>query len=97
MLILGGACTGCTVAAFWAIPTKLLDPRSLAMGIVMINIVGSLAGATVPPLMGLLSERTGSFLPPTLLLLGMSTACALLCLFARSQERRSRATEAAMA
>jgi MFS family permease len=97
MLIVGGTCTGCTVAAFWAIPTKLIEPRGLAMGIVMINIVGSLAGATVPALMGLLREQTGSFLPPTLLLLGISIACALLCLVARSQERRHRAAEAATA
>jgi MFS family permease len=97
MLIVGGACTGCTVAAFWAIPTKLLEPRSLAMGIVMINIVGSLAGATVPPLKGLLSERRGSFFPPTLLLLGISVICALLCLVARGQERRQQAATAVTA
>ncbi|MBU6269595.1 MAG: MFS transporter, partial [Sphingomonadales bacterium] len=53
-LVLGGACTGCTVAAFWAIPIRLLKPGSLAMGFVFINMLGSLAGATVPPLMGLL-------------------------------------------
>ncbi|WP_338446384.1 MFS transporter [Pelagerythrobacter marensis] len=84
-LVLGGACTGCTVAAFWAIPTKLLPPASLAMGIVMINIVGSMAGASIPPLMGYLSESSGSFLPPTLLLCGISTFCFVLCLFARMQ------------
>ena len=87
-LIVGGACTGCTVAAFWAIPTKLLRPEALAMGIVMINIVGSLAGATIPPLMGYLADKTGSYLPPTLLLFGISVVTASLCLFARSQARR---------
>jgi ACS family tartrate transporter-like MFS transporter len=87
-LVLGGACTGCTVAAFWAIPPQLLKPGSLAMGIVMINMVGSLAGATVPPLMGILKQLSGSFLPPTLLLFGLAAACALLCLIARSQSRR---------
>jgi ACS family tartrate transporter-like MFS transporter len=84
-LVLGGACTGCTVAAFWAIPPQLLKPGSLAMGIVMINMVGSLAGATIPPLMGLLRQASGSFLPPTLLLLGVAMVCALLCLVARGQ------------
>lgn len=83
MLVIGGACTGCTVAAFWAIPTRLLDPRGLAMGIVLINMLGSFAGATVPPAMGWLHERSGSFLPPTLLLFGVATTCALLCLAAR--------------
>lgn len=87
-LVIGGACTGCTVAAFWAIPTKLLPPAALAMGIVMINIVGSLAGATVPALMGYFLEISGSFLPPTLLLVGIAIVCSALCLFARAQERR---------
>ncbi|WP_262503876.1 MFS transporter [Sphingosinithalassobacter sp. CS137] len=97
MLILGGACVGCTVAAFWAIPTKLLPPESLAMGIVMINIIGSLAGATVPTLMGLLRDISGSFLPPTLLLFGIQAVCALLCLVARHLERRGLARAPAIA
>ena len=87
-LVLGGACTGCTVAAFWAIPIRLLKPEGLAMGIVMINMVGSLAGATVPPLMGLLRQQSGSFLPPTLLLLGIAAVGAMLCLVARGQAAR---------
>ncbi len=84
-LILGGACTGCTVAAFWAIPPQLLRPGALAMGIVIINMVGSLAGATVPPLMGFLKEHSGSYLPPTLLLFGIAGICATLALIARAQ------------
>lgn len=87
MLIIGGACTGCTVAAFWAIPTTLIAPRSLAMGIVMINMFGSLAGASVPPAMGWLRQTTGSFLPPTLLLFAIAVLCAGLCLLARRQLR----------
>ncbi|MXO71987.1 MFS transporter [Alteraurantiacibacter buctensis] len=92
MLIIGGACTGCTVAAFWAIPTKLLPPQALAMGVVMINMVGSFAGATVPAAMGWLRDQSGSFLPPTLLLLGIATVCATLCLVARRQLRQLDAT-----
>jgi MFS transporter, ACS family, tartrate transporter len=88
-LILGGACTGCTVAAFWAIPPQLLRPGALAMGIVIINMVGSLAGATVPPLMGFLNEISGSFLPPTLLLFGIACICATLAMIARRQARSS--------
>lgn len=87
-LVIGGACTGCTVAAFWAIPTKLLTPGSLAMGIVVINMTGSLAGASIPPLMGLLRETTGSFLPPTLLLFGIAVICAGLTLAARAVATR---------
>jgi len=88
-LILGGACTGCTVAAFWAIPTRMLAPQSLAMGIVVINMAGSLAGATVPALMGVLRQATGSFLPPTLLLLGLAAMCAALVMLARRQMARA--------
>lgn len=91
MLIIGGACTGCTVAAFWAIPNKLLPPASLAMGIVMINMVGSFAGATVPPLMGWMKETTGSFLLPTLLICGLAVACSILCLVARKQLQKAEA------
>lgn len=88
MLVLGGACTGCTVAAFWAIPTRILKPESLAMGIVMINMLGSFAGAIIPPAMGALKQSIGSFLPPTLLITGIACLLALLCLITRSQMRR---------
>lgn len=96
-LVIGGACTGCTVAAFWAIPTRLLPPESMAMGIVVINMTGSLAGATVPPLMGVLREATGSFLPPTLLLLGIATVCAGLTMLARRMASATPAPETAAA
>lgn len=86
-LIIGGACIGCTVAAFWAIPTRLLPPEAIAMGIVAINILGSLAGATVPPAMGYLRDVSGSFLPPTLLLVAIQLLLALLCLIGRRLER----------
>lgn len=86
-LVIGGACTGCTVAAFWAIPTKVIPPAALAMGIVMINVVGSFAGATVPTAMGLLTEASGSYLPATLLIFGFAVACAALCLLARALEK----------
>lgn len=88
MLILGGACTGCTVAAFWAIPTRILKPESMAMGVVMINMLGSFAGAVIPPAMGALRQSTGSFLPPTLLITAVACTLAILCLITRAQMRR---------
>lgn len=87
LLILGAGCTGCTVAAFWAIPMKVLPPQSLAMGVVMINMFGSFAGATVPYAMGRLADTTGSYLAPTLLILAIAIACASLCLVVRRQLR----------
>ncbi|MFM5908574.1 MAG: MFS transporter [Novosphingobium sp.] len=87
MLILGGACTGCTVAAFWAIPTRILSKESMAMGVVMINMLGSFAGAVIPPSMGALRQATGSFLPPTLLITAIACTLAVLCLITRAQMR----------
>lgn len=88
MLILGGACTGCTVAAFWAVPTRILSPQALAMGVVMINMLGSFAGAVIPPAMGALRQASGSFLPPTLLITGIACMLALLCLITRAKMAR---------
>ena len=87
LLILGAGCTGCTVAAFWAIPMKIIPPQSLAMGVVLINMFGSFAGATIPFAMGWLNERTGSFLAPTLLMTGIAVLCAALCMSMRRQLR----------
>ena len=97
VLIVGHACVGCTVAAFWAIPVKLLRPQALAMGIVMINIVGSFAGMIVPTLMGYLRDISGSFLPPTLLLVGLQILLAVLALVARGMEKRTEQQELARA
>jgi MFS transporter, ACS family, tartrate transporter len=88
MLIIGAGCTGCTVAAFWAIPTKLLSPQAMAMGIVMINMLGSFAGLVIPSTMGWLRDVSGSYLPPTLLLTGIAVINASLCLAARRQMAR---------
>ena len=88
MLILGGACTGCTVAAFWAIPTRMLSPGAMAMGVVMINMLGSFAGLVIPSAMGWLRDISGSFLPSTMLLAGIAVLNAVLCLIARRQMAR---------
>ncbi len=86
-LVIGAGCTGSMTAAFWAIPIRLLAPSALAMGIVGINIVGSFAGLTVPTAMGALKDAYGSFLPPTLLLVGIEILLAALCLIARRVDR----------
>jgi MFS family permease len=88
VLIVAHMCLGSTMSPFWAIPTKLLPPAAVAMGIVSINIVGSFAGLLVPTWMGQLKESTGSFLPPTIMLAGILLAGAALCLLAKGLERR---------
>lgn len=87
-LLIGGTCVGSTVAPFWAIPTRLLPPASLAVGIVAINTVGTLAGVIVPALMGLLRDRTGSFLPPILLVMAILSMAAIFCMITRWLSRR---------
>ena len=88
LLIIGAGCTGCTVAAFWAIPMKVIPPQSLAMGVVVINMFGSFAGATVPYAMGWLNELTGTYLAPTLLITGIAILNSALCMVVRRQLRR---------
>ena len=96
-LVIGHACLGSTVAPFWAIPTKLLPPQSLAIGIVVINMVGSFAGLLIPTWMGQLRDQTGSFLPPTVLLVSVLAVGATLCFIARSVDARLKRTAAALA
>ncbi len=90
-LVIGGGCVGCTVAAYWAIPTNLLAPAALAMGIVMINMIGSFAGMLVPPAMGYLLDTTGSFLAPILLIAALQVTLAVLAMAARSLDPKVRA------
>jgi MFS family permease len=97
VLIVGHACLGSTVAPFWAIPTKLLPPQSLSIGIVIINMVGSFAGFLVPTWMGQLRDQTGSFLAPTILIVSILAVGAALCLIARYIDNRSRRPAPAMA
>ena len=59
----------------------------------MINMIGSFAGAMMPPAMGWLKEETATFLAPTLLVCAVAVACTLLCLFARHLQARSDARQ----
>lgn len=83
LLIIGGGCMGSTVAPFWAIPTRILPPVGLAIGIVVINFLGSFAGLLVPALMGLLRDRTGSFGASTTLMVSILACASVACLIGR--------------
>lgn len=96
VLVVAHMCLGSTMSPFWAIPTKLLSPASLAMGIVSINIVGSFAGLMVPTWMGQLKDETGTYLAPTLLVVFILAVGAALCLLARLVERRKAVRVAAV-
>lgn len=87
-LILAGFCLGAITSPFWAIPTALLAPEERAIGIVTINVLGSFAGLTVPGVMGILRDVSGTFLAPTLFLSAILTLGAAVALIARSVSAR---------
>lgn len=83
-LILAGFCLGAVTSPFWTIPTMLLSPQERAIGIVTINIMGSFAGLTVPGVMGMLRDATGTFAASTFLLAAILAAGAAISLYTRS-------------
>lgn len=70
---LGGA-----QGTFWALPTRLLGPAAMAVGVVAVNIAGSAGGLVMPHAMGLMREATGGYAGPTMLVVGVLAASALL-------------------
>jgi ACS family tartrate transporter-like MFS transporter len=86
-LIVVGYCLGAATSPFWAIPTALLPPESRAIGIVTINVLGSFAGLTVPTLMGVLKDQTGTFAASTFLLAGILALGAMFALVTRQRTR----------
>lgn len=86
-LIVAGFCLGAVVAPLWAIPATLLTPASMAVGIVTINMFGSLAGLSVPTAMGVVRDATNSFAAPTFFLASILMLGACLALFARRFQR----------
>jgi ACS family tartrate transporter-like MFS transporter len=82
-LFVAGLGLGAAQGAFWALPTTLLTPASMAVAVVAINICGSSGGLFVPHLVGFVREQTGSFTGPTFLIAGILLLAALLVLMIR--------------
>ncbi len=78
MLLIAGLGLGAAQGAFWALPTKLLTPSTLAVAAVAINIAGSSGGVVMPHLVGFALERSGSFAAPSALIAGILIFGALL-------------------
>jgi len=95
-LLLAGLGLGSAQGAFWALPTPLLKPESFSVAVVAINILGSAGGLVMPQLMGIARERSGGFTLPTLLVVLVLVAAALLVgaihLLYRRDPREVRAT-----
>jgi MFS transporter, ACS family, tartrate transporter len=77
-LFVAGLGLGAAQGAFWALPTQLLSPAAFGVAVVAINIAGSAGGLVMPPLMGVARERSGSFAGPTLLVVAVLVAAAML-------------------
>lgn len=67
LLFIAGLALGSAQGVFWALPTKLFGPGTMALGVVTINIVGTSAGAVIPQVIGLVREATGGFTAATFL------------------------------
>ncbi|MEO6184770.1 MAG: MFS transporter [Steroidobacteraceae bacterium] len=88
MLLVAGLGLGSAQGGFWAIPTQLLAPATFSVAVVGINILGSAGGFVMPQLMGLARERSGGFAAPTLLVVAVLLAAALLVAAIRGLYRR---------
>jgi ACS family tartrate transporter-like MFS transporter len=82
-LSVGALGLGGAQGAFWALPSTFLDPGQSARGITWINLFGSLGGLIVPPAIGFIRARSGSFTVSALALASLLVAGALLLLLIR--------------
>ena len=70
-------------APFWCLPPTVLNGRSAAAGIALVNSVGNLGGVLGPSGIGLLQDLTGSMTAGLLLLAIVAACAAALCLALR--------------
>ncbi|HEY5712003.1 MAG TPA: MFS transporter [Allosphingosinicella sp.] len=96
-LFVAGIGLGAAQGAFWALPTTLLTPATMAVGVVAINICGSSGGTFMPHLVGYVREQTGSFTGPTFLVAGILLLAAFLVVLIRRLFFNSDALRAQMA
>ena len=70
-------------AGFWPLPTVFLGRAAAAASLGLVNSFGNLGGFLGPYLLGIFSDRTGSFGPGLLYLAACSLASGLLMLWVR--------------
>ncbi len=77
LLVLGTG-LGAAQGAFWALPTALLTPRTLAVAAVAINLLGSTGGLVMPHLIGYTLDAGGGYGAVSFLIAAtLMLACAL--------------------
>jgi sugar phosphate permease len=73
---------------FWALSSETLGPKAAAAGLAMINAVGNLGGFFGTYLIGLLRDRTGSFLLAlTPILVAEAIGCVVVIAIGQYQKR----------
>lgn len=79
---------GAAQGAFWAVPTRVFDSATFAVGVVAINICGSSGGLVVPWVVGGLVKSTGGFEAPTYLIAGFLALAMVIVLILRANASR---------
>lgn len=88
MLTLAGFGLGGAQGAFWALPTRILSKRAMALGVVTINIAGSAGGLVMPHAMGWAREQSGGFsVPSTLVAAVLLTGAAIVAILFALRKR----------
>lgn len=87
-LAVAGFFLGAAQGAFWAVPTRVFDPATFAVGVVAINICGSSGGLVVPWVVGSLVKATGGFQAPTLLIASFLALAAVIVVILRTTATR---------
>ena len=91
-LFVAGLGLGGAQGAFWAVPTTILNARTIAVGVVVINIFGSSGGMIVPHVIGWIRQVTGSFVLPIYLIATILFLAAVIVGVLRTGMKQIRGT-----
>ena len=71
------------VPALWKSATAFMTGVAAAAGVALVNACANIAGLSVPPLIGLLKDTTGSFTAPLLVIAAAMLAAAVVAVISR--------------
>ncbi|WP_321393811.1 MFS transporter [Emcibacter sp.] len=94
LLFIAGLGLGAAQGAFWALPTALFTPASMAIGVVTINIAGNTSGAIISQIIGYIREQSGGYFAPILLVASLMFCASVIVLLIRLKLADDRVREA---
>jgi len=80
LLVVAGTALGAAQGAFWGMPTTVFSRATMTVGVVTINLFGSLGGVVTPQLIGLVRQAGAPVAGPTLVIGAMLLAAGLVTL-----------------